>query len=122
MRFAATNMPIITFSSPKMKQDTTVEAVAGDARTLLSVARKHKIPVDFECEEGECGTCAVKVEVLPGSQATGVSLTKREKIVLRLDKKITPAQIVDAEEKGVPPPYRLACQFVVRDENLLVTF
>lgn len=115
-------MASITFSSPKMKQEVTVDAIVGDARTLLSVARKHKIPVDFECEEGECGTCAVQVEVLPGSQATGVALTKREKVVLKLDRKITPAQIVDAEEKGVPPPYRLACQFVVRDENLRVTF
>ena len=34
-------MPNVTFSSPQMKKDVTVYAVAGDTKTLLSVAQAH---------------------------------------------------------------------------------
>ena len=34
----------------------------------------------------------------------------------------TPQQIEDAETKDLPPPWRLACQFVVRSEDILVEF
>jgi len=47
-------MANVTFSSPRMPKDRTVYAVAGDTQTLLSVAQAHKIPLDFECENGEC--------------------------------------------------------------------
>ena len=32
------------------------------------------------------------------------------------------AQIADAETNDIPPPWRLACQMVLRDEDILVTF
>lgn len=115
-------MANVTFSSPKMKKDLTVYAVAGDTHTLLAVAQQNKIPVNFECENGECGSCAVKVDVLSGKQPMGIALTEKEKVALKLAGKITTAQIAEAEEKDVPPPYRLACQFIVRNEDVLVTF
>ena len=33
-----------------MKKDLTVYAVAGDTKTLLSVAQQHKVPVAYECQ------------------------------------------------------------------------
>jgi ferredoxin len=51
-------MANVTFTSPKLKKDITFYAIAGDCSTLLSVAQEHKIPLDFECENGECGSCA----------------------------------------------------------------
>ena len=36
-------MANVTFSSPRMKKDVTVYA--------------HNIPLDSECENGECGSC-----------------------------------------------------------------
>jgi ferredoxin len=47
-------MANITFSSPKIKKDLTIYAMAGDTGTLLELAEKHHIPLDFECENGEC--------------------------------------------------------------------
>ena len=115
-------MANVTFSSPAMKKDVTVYATAGDCQTLLAVARTNKVPIHFECENGECGSCAVEVSILANAQPMGIHLTEKEKTVLRLAGKITQAQIDEAEVKDLPPPWRLACQFIVRNEDILVRF
>lgn len=115
-------MANVTFSSPRMKKDLTVYAIAGDTRTLLAVAKANNVPVEFECENGECGSCQVQVSVLSDKTPIGVALTEKEKTVLRLAGKITARQIADAETRDLPPPWRLACQCVVRDEDILVKF
>lgn len=115
-------MANVTFTSPKLKKDITVYATAGDCNTLLSVAHEHRIPVDFECENGECGSCAVQVSVLENNPPLGIHLTEKEKTVLKLSSKLTKDQIAAAETRDIPPPWRLACQFIVRDEDILVKF
>jgi ferredoxin len=115
-------MANVTFTSPRLQKDVTVYAVAGDTHTLLSVAKQHKVPLNFECENGECGSCLIQVSVLSGKAPVGMSLTEKEKTVLRYAGKITQAQIEDAETNDRPPPWRLACQFIVRHEDVLVTF
>ena len=115
-------MADVTFTSPAMRRDVTVYAVAGDRSSLLAVAKQNKIPVNFECENGECGSCAIKVAVLANKQPLAMHLTEKEKAVLRLAGKITKEQIADAELNDEPPPWRLACQYIVRDEEILVSF
>jgi ferredoxin len=115
-------MANVTFSSPRMPKDITVYAVAGDTDTLLKVAQNNKVPVEFECENGECGSCFVKISVLSGKTPYGVALTEKEKTVLRFAGKITKEQIEQAETNDIPPPFRLACQFIVRNEDILVEF
>jgi len=115
-------MANVTFTSPKLKKDITIYATAGDCSTLLSVAREHNIQLNFECENGECGSCAVQVSVLENKQPLGINLTEKEKTVLKLSSKISKDQIAAAETKDIPPPWRLACQFIVRNEDILVSF
>lgn len=115
-------MANVTFSSPALKKDLTVYATAGDCRTLLSVAQEHKVPIHFECQNGECGSCVVQVEILANRKPMGVHLTEKEKTVLKLAGKITQQQIERAELDDLPPPWRLACQYIVRDEDILVKF
>lgn len=86
-------MPNVTFSSPQMKKDVTVYAIAGDTKTLLAVAQAHNVPVSFECQNGECGSCQVQVTVLSNNAPIGVAMTEKEKTVLRLAGKITAEQI-----------------------------
>jgi ferredoxin len=105
-----------------MKKDLTVYAIAGDTKTLLAVAKANNVPLEFECQNGECGSCQLQVTVLSDKTPMAVALTEKEKTVLRLAGKITTQQIADAETKDLPPPWRLACQFVVRNEDILVTF
>ena len=115
-------MANVTFTSPRMARDVTVYAVAGDTHTLLSVAQKNKVPLHSECENGECGSCLIQVSVLSGKAPVGMALTEKEKTVLKYAGKITQAQIDEAETNDRPPPWRLACQFIVRHEDILVTF
>ena len=112
-------MADVTFTSPKMTKDLTVYATAGDCHTLLSVAKAHKVPIEFECENGECGSCSIQVVVMADTPMA-IHLTEKEKTVLRFSGKISKEQIEDAEVRDMPPPWRLACQYIVRDEDILV--
>jgi ferredoxin/rubrerythrin len=118
----STIMANVTFSSPIMPRDVTVYAVAGDRGTLLALARAHKIPIPFDCQDGECGSCLVEVKHLSPDVRYGIALTEKEKEALRQLGKITKQEIVDAEVNDMPPRYRLACQCFVRNEDILVRF
>ena len=115
-------MSNVTFSSPSMARDVTVYAVAGDRGTILSVAKAHKIPIPFDCQDGECGSCLVEVKHLDTTKKYAIALTEKEKEGLRTLGKITKEEIYDAEVNDMPPRYRLACQCFVRNEDILVSF
>jgi rubrerythrin/ferredoxin len=115
-------MANVTFSSPRMARDVTVYAVAGDRGTLLALAKSHKIPIPFDCQDGECGSCLVEVKHLDARVRNGIALTEKEKELLKQIGKITAQEVVDAEVNDMPPRYRLACQTFVRDEDILVSF
>lgn len=115
-------MPNITFSNPNYR-DKTVYAVAGShTETLLSIAREHKIPIDFSCENGECGTCVIKATTLDKKPVMGSFLTEKEKVVLKEIGKLSAEELERAEVGDIPPTWRLACQMIVRDEDLLVEY
>jgi rubrerythrin/ferredoxin len=105
-----------------MARDITVYAVAGDRGTVLGVAKAHKIPIPFDCQDGECGSCLVEVKHLDPTKKYAIALTEKEKEGLRQLGKITKKEIEDAEVSDMPPRYRLACQCFVRNEDILVSF
>ncbi|MFY9261212.1 MAG: 2Fe-2S iron-sulfur cluster-binding protein [Gallionella sp.] len=116
-------MPNITFSSP-LHKDKTVYAVAGShKKTILALAKENHIPIDFGCENGECSTCLVKVTNLSNKGPMAGPLTDREISVLKDSGKITAAQI-DAMKVNdvITTEWRLACQMVLRDEDLLIEY
>ena len=115
-------MANVTFSSPIMPKEVTVYAVAGDRGTILALAKEHKIPIPFDCQDGECGSCLVEVKHLAPSGRYGIALTEKEKELLRQLGKITREEIMNAEVNDMPPHYRLACQCFVRHEDILVSF
>jgi ferredoxin/rubrerythrin len=112
----------ITFSSPSMSRDMTVYAVAGDRGTILAVAKALKVPIPFNCQDGECGSCLVEVKRLDSKTPCSIALTEKEKEMLRQLGKITNEEITNAEVNDMPPRYRLACQCFVRNEDIMVSF
>jgi ferredoxin len=114
-------MPNVTFSSPVLHKNVTVYAVAGDTHTILAVAEAHKIPIPHDCKDGECGSCLIEVITLTG-KTMGSLLTEKEKSQLKALGKITPEEVRAAEVDDVAPRFRLACQYVVRDQDILVKF
>lgn len=114
-------MPDVTFSTPLLHKNVTVYAVAGDTHTILAVAEANKIPIPHDCKDGECGSCLIEVTPLD-DKTMGALLTEKEKAQLKSMGKITADDIRRAEVDDIPPKYRLACQYVVRDQDILVSF
>ncbi|HLA33859.1 MAG TPA: 2Fe-2S iron-sulfur cluster-binding protein [Rhodocyclaceae bacterium] len=121
-------MANITFSSP-LHKDKTVYAIAGShKKTILELAKENHIPIDFSCGDGECGACLVKVgSIDPNSRNKyghmGGPLNAREVAVLKEMGKITTAQIEQMYVDDLPPTeWRLACQYIVRDEDIVVDY
>lgn len=115
-------MPLITFSSPEYK-DRTVYAVAGSfTETVLKIAQTNKIPINFSCGDGECGTCAIKVTYLGDKGPMGYHLEEKEKTVLRELGKVSKDELEEMIVKDIPSKWRLACQFIPRDEDVLVEY
>ncbi len=115
-------MANVTFKSPVMAKDVTIYAVAGHRGTILAVAKAHKIPIPFDCQDGECGSCIVEVQHAGPRAKHGISLTEKEKELLRQLGKITREEVENAEVNDMPPRYRLACQCFIRDEDIVVSF
>ena len=115
-------MANVTFSSPVLERDITVYAVAGDTKTILALSKKHNIPIPCQCQDGECGSCLIKVTMLGDKAPYGMLLTEKEKLTLSVNGKLTKEDLARAETSDIPPPYRLACQFIARDEDVLVEF
>ena len=114
-------MPNVTFSSPLLHKNLTVYAIAGDTSTVLAVAEANKVPIPHDCRDGECGSCLIEVVTLTG-KTMGSQLTNKGKIHLKSLDKITQEEITRAEVHDIAPRYRLACQYVVRDQDILVKF
>ena len=116
-------MANITFSSPEYK-DKTVYAVAGShTDTILTIAKEHQIPIEFNCQDGECGTCLIKVTSLSPERSKGSHFTDKEVTVLKQLGKLTQEDIDKMAVTDLPTtPWRLACQMIVRDEDLRVEY
>jgi ferredoxin len=115
-------MALVTFSSPEYK-DKTVYAVAGShTESLLKIAKEYQVPIGFDCEDGECGTCAVRVTSVDKKQRMGYHLTEKEKTVLRSIGRLSKNDLEKLIVDDLPSEWRLACQMIVRDEDILVEY
>ncbi|BFM06574.1 2Fe-2S iron-sulfur cluster-binding protein [Halioxenophilus aromaticivorans] len=115
-------MATVYFSSPIMPRNVKVQAIAGKRTTLLGVAKENNIAIPFQCEDGRCGSCLIQVTHLDGFRVKGMKLTDKERSVLKSFGKITEREEDAQDVHDLPPHYRLACQTVVTDEDLLVDF
>jgi ferredoxin len=114
-------MANVTFSGPTLTKNITVYAVA-DTGTLLALAKKNEIAMPFQCQDGECGSCLIKVTHLGANKPKAITLTDKEKLTLSVNGKLSRSVLEKAEVDDMPPPYRLACQYLVQDEDILVEF
>ena len=115
-------MANVTFSSPKMKKDLTVYAAAGDRKTILGVAKTHGVEISCECEKGECGSCTVEVIHLGNKSPMAVHVTEKEKFTLLTSGKLKKSDFEELELLDLAPRYRLACQYMLLDEDIVVKF
>ncbi|MEJ2608648.1 MAG: 2Fe-2S iron-sulfur cluster-binding protein [Candidatus Thiodiazotropha sp.] len=115
-------MPLITFTNPEYK-DKTVYAIAGsDTETVLKMAKTNKIPIKFNCSNGSCASCVIRVKYLADRQPTGYHLEEKEKQVLREIGKLSKEDIKKMIDNDMPSEWRLACQFIPQQEDLVIEY
>ncbi|MBF0563510.1 MAG: 2Fe-2S iron-sulfur cluster binding domain-containing protein, partial [Alphaproteobacteria bacterium] len=68
-------MANITFSGLNMAKDITVYGVAGHTSTILALAKANNIPIPCQCQDGECGSCLIKVTALGDKPLMAMDLT-----------------------------------------------
>jgi len=115
-------MATIHFSSAHMERRVTIDAQPGASPTLLSVAREHRVPIPFNCQSGDCGSCMVRVETISVGGNPPAPPTASERLVLTAARRLTAEDIAEAERRGISPKVRLACQYRLGDEEIAVSF
>lgn len=115
-------MANVTFTNPDYKIKTVYATAGSHTETILKIAKQNKLPINFNCEDGECGTCVVKVTSLAKSGRMGGPLTEKEQQVLLDLKKVSKEDIEKMRVDDLPTQWRLACQMIVRDEDILVEY
>lgn len=115
-------MATIRFAAAGVDRTVTVDVAAGARRTLLAVAKDCGIPVLFNCEAGDCGACLVHVDTIAIGATPVASLTEKERFLLPMMHMLSAQDIEAAERHGVPPDVRLACQYELGDEEIVVSF
>ncbi|MGY5452873.1 2Fe-2S iron-sulfur cluster-binding protein [Agarivorans sp. MS3-6] len=115
-------MATVYFSSPVMRKNKKVTAVAGKRDALLGLAEDNGVKIPHECKDGRCGSCLVEVTHLDGERVKGAMLTDKEREGLKSIGKLSDKDAERASISDLPPKYRLACQAIVTDEDLLVNF
>ena len=114
-------MGTVTFLAPPFETKRVVTLEAQSTATLLSVTREFPWPLHKTCGQGLCGACAVKVVPLglKASEQT-VSLSLEEKAILYQAGKLTDAEYRAPTLAAHPALWRLACQYIVGDGDILV--
>ena len=112
-------MGSVTFLGMQLDDRVIVEFKSGS--TLLDIAIKNRIPLPCDCMKGNCGTCAVKV-VSMQKQVRMIRLTDRERDLLKQARNLSDVQYCARALPDRPPLWRLACEFKVTDENIMVAF
>lgn len=115
-------MANITFSHPDYKLKTVYAPAGSHTETILKIAKENKIPINFDCEDGECGNCLVHVKSMSKKQRMGGPLTQKEITVLQQLGKLSKAEVEKMAVDDLPTEWRLACQTIIRDEELLVEY
>jgi ferredoxin len=111
-------MGTIRFVAPGFSQTIELDAAQRAGRTLLAIAQEYGIPILFNCEAGGCAACIVHVELRDGGAE--LELSFEEDFLLRAMGKLEDGlepDAVDGQRR-----FRLACQYVVGDEDIVVDF
>jgi len=115
-------------------EDMDKRVIAKSGELLLRVASDHGVVIPTECKDGQCGSCAVKLEDLSVTDAmdteeedydaNAVSFYMEDKELDTLVEMsaITRKEADIAQQFNRQTPVRLACQCVIRSDVLVKPF
>jgi ferredoxin len=112
----------IRFVSSGVDKTIRVDVAADERSTLLAVAKASGVPLLFNCESGDCSACVVHVETRAVGTRPVAPMTEKERFLLPLIGLLTEPEIEKAERLGVSADVRLACQYALGEEDIVVFF
>lgn len=115
-------MATITFSPHPRGETVTIEVRDDVGKKLLTVAKDHKIPILFTCAASACGACLVEIEFPKGTNHAAAAVSEEEALLLHALGKLPAAQGGCTGTSGISATFRLACQYVVPDADILVRY
>ncbi|SFN62007.1 2Fe-2S iron-sulfur cluster binding domain-containing protein [Cohaesibacter marisflavi] len=116
-------MPKIIFQHPEFDEMEIYAPAGSHKKTVLELAKEFKVPIHFDCGDGECGSCVIKVSDIDGGPThMGVHMTDKEKNVLQEQGKLSRDELEKVIVNDMPSDWRLACQMIVRDEDIRITY
>jgi ferredoxin len=116
-------MAAVTFLNPGLRDKVRITVPEGVHATVLKLAKEFDLPLRCKCEEGNCGVCAVKVVPLRShAESRAVHMEQKEKTLLLQAGKLSREQFENDTLTDMPPLWRLACQYQIEDEDILVAF
>ncbi len=91
-------------------------------RTLMDVIEQQGLRHRCVCRSGACGQCAVKVAVLSreGARRPQIQLGMAERETLFANGKLTRHQYASPILANSAPIWRLACQYQIGEEEIVV--
>lgn len=112
---------LVTFVAMQLPDRIQVRVDPARDCNLLDLAVHHDIPLPCDCKQGNCGSCAVKVARLHAAPQM-TRLTEKERYYLLKVGKITVEQFYNEYLPDRPALWRLACEYQMTDEQIMVAF
>jgi ferredoxin len=109
-------MANVIFCGFGKEKDGLVKAKNGEL--ILRVASANGVMIPKECEEGECGSCVVKVEELTDEKQTHYMEEKEVSKLIELGL-LTKEKAEELNQSTTQSEYRLACQATIRGDILV---
>ncbi len=111
----------VTFVAMQLAKRVSVRVDTRIGGNLLDLAMQHDIPLPCDCRQGHCGRCAVKIAPLQ-SPTQMRKLSLRERYLLLSAGKITRREYDNEYLPDRPALWRLACEYRMTDEQIMVAF
>jgi ferredoxin len=118
-------MASVTFLSMTLPRAITVSIPDHNRSTLLSLARRHGVPLRCRCGKRGCESCtgcAVKVAAVRAGRKSTVCWDSRERDALWRAGKLTAAEYRARTWVTRSPFWRLACRYVPGGDDVWVAF
>lgn len=112
-------MANVIFCGFGKEKDGKVTAKNGEL--ILRVAAANGVMIPKDCEEGDCGSCVVKVEELSDAKQTHYMEEKEVAKLIELGL-LTAEKAEELNQSTTQSDYRLACQATIRGDILVKPF
>lgn len=109
-------MAKVIFMHFKEETDGVYEGKIGEP--LVTLAKTHGVPLPLDCQDGQCGSCLVRVESLADEEPTSYMEDMELDKLVELGA-ITQKEASTCQQFTVAPKVRLACQTLIKGDILV---